>query len=90
VRAGDRLVLVTRHAAGAHRAGPDPAAPAPPQVSQLVFGAGQHACPGARLARAQLADALAALAPYRPAVTRTRVDRSSALPGWSTVEVRAR
>jgi cytochrome P450 len=88
VRAGDRLILVTRHAAGAHRGGPDPAAPAPSQVSQLVFGAGPHACPGARLARAQLADALAALAPYRPVVTRIRVDRGSALPGWSTVEVR--
>jgi cytochrome P450 len=89
VRRGDRLVLVARHAAGAHRTGPDPAAPAPPQVSQLVFGAGPHACPGARLARAQLADALAALAPHRPVVSRLRVDRTSALPGWSTVEVRA-
>jgi cytochrome P450 len=89
VRAGDRLILVARHAAGAHRAGPDPVAPAPPQVSQLVFGAGPHACPGARLARAQLADALAALARWRPVVTRKRVDRTSALPGWSTVEIRA-
>jgi cytochrome P450 len=89
VRRGDRLILVARHAAGAHRGGPDPAAPAPAQVSQLVFGAGPHACPGARLARAQLADGLAALAPHRPVVTRLRVDRTSALPGWSTVEVRA-
>ena len=89
VRAGDRLILVARHAAGAHRAGPDPDAPAPPHVAQLVFGAGPHACPGARLARAQFADALAALALHRPVVTRMRVDRGSALPGWSTVEVRA-
>jgi cytochrome P450 len=89
VRRGDRLILVTRHAADAHRAGPDPASPAPPQVSQLVFGAGPHACPGARLARAQLADALAAFAAHRPVVTRTKVDRTAALPGWSTVEVRA-
>jgi cytochrome P450 len=87
VRPGDRLILVARHAAGAHRAGPDPAAPAPAQQAQLVFGAGPHACPGARLARAQLADTLAALAPHRPVVTRIRVDRDSALPGWSTVEV---
>ncbi|RZU49086.1 cytochrome P450 [Krasilnikovia cinnamomea] len=88
VRAGDRLLLVTRHAADAHRSDPDPVAPAPPQVAQVVFGAGPHACPGARLARAQLADLLAALAPYRPEVVRARVDRRSALPGWRSLVVR--
>ncbi|MGP3976501.1 cytochrome P450 [Streptomyces sp. 8N114] len=90
VRGGDRLVLVARHAARAHRAAPCVTAPAPAAVSQLVFGAGPHACPGARLARAQLADVLAALAPYRPAVARARADRRAALPGWRSLVVRPR
>jgi cytochrome P450 len=89
VRAGDRLVLVARHAAGGHRGDPGCARPAPPKVAHLVFGAGAHACPGAGLARAQVADALAAFAPYRPVVIRARADRRSALPGWSSLVVRA-
>jgi cytochrome P450 len=89
VRTGDRLLLVARHAVGAHRHGPDPAAPAPVAVTQLVFGTGPHACPGARLARVQLTDLLVALAPYRPVVTRARVDRRAALPGWRSVTLRA-
>ncbi|MFI5685447.1 cytochrome P450 [Streptomyces sp. NPDC051636] len=89
VGAGDRLILVARHAAQAHSDPPDAHHPAPPAVAQLVFGAGTHACPGARLARAQLDDTLAALAPYRPTVLRTRVDRSAALPGWRSLTVRA-
>ncbi|HET9518211.1 MAG TPA: hypothetical protein VFO77_10830 [Actinoplanes sp.] len=89
VRAGDRLLLVTRHAVDAHRAPPDPVHPAPAATAQLVFGAGGHACPGARLARAQLADVLAALAPYRPVVVRAKVDRRAALPGWRQLTVRA-
>src|SRR5690606_27252127 len=72
VRAGDRLVLVARHAADAHRHDPDPVDPQPPQVAQVVFGAGPHACPGAGLARAQLDDVLRTLAPYRPVVVRER------------------
>ncbi|GAA0511410.1 cytochrome P450 [Paractinoplanes deccanensis] len=89
VRAGDRMLLIARHAAGAHRDDPCPSNPAPPPTSQLVFGAGPHACPGARLARTQLADVLAALAPYRPAVTRARADRRAALPSWRSLAVRA-
>lgn len=91
VRAGDRLVLVARHAAGAHRRDPDPdaAGPAGPAAAALVFGAGPHACPGARLARAVLVDVLAELAPYRPVVTGARVDRRAALPGWRALTVRA-
>ena len=89
IRKGDRLILVARHAAGAHRAGPDCDRPAPPQVAQLVFGAGAHACPGAALARAQLGETLQLLAPYRPVVVRARASRRSGLPGWATLVVRA-
>ncbi|MBL1104366.1 cytochrome P450 [Streptomyces sp. 5-8] len=89
VRAGDRLILVARHAARAHADPPDARRPAPPAVARLVFGAGPHACPGARLAHAQLDDTLAALAPYRPVVVRARVDRRGALPGWRSLTVRA-
>ncbi|MFD9030196.1 cytochrome P450 [Streptomyces sp. NPDC059567] len=89
VRAGDRLVLVARNAVGAHSTPPDAHHPAPPAVAQLVFGAGSHACPGARLARAQLDDLLAALAPHRPSVVRARVDRRAALPGWRELTIRA-
>ncbi|HEV7964890.1 MAG TPA: cytochrome P450, partial [Actinoplanes sp.] len=88
VRTGDRLLLVARHAVDAQRIDPDPAGPAPAQVAQLVFGAGPHACPGARLARAQLADLLAALAPYRPRVVRARADRRAALPSWRSLVIR--
>jgi cytochrome P450 len=85
----DRLLLVARHAAGAHRRDPDPDDPAPAQQSQLVFGAGPHACPGAALARAQMTDFLAALAPHRPEVVAARADRHAALPGWARLTVRA-
>ncbi|CAL9281725.1 cytochrome P450 [Streptomyces sp. SudanB25_2051] len=89
VRKGDRLILVARHAARAHVRPPDAHNPAPPGVARLVFGAGGHACPGARLARAQLDDTLAALAPHRPVVVRARADRGAALPGWRSLTVRA-
>ncbi|MEU8657068.1 cytochrome P450 [Actinoplanes philippinensis] len=89
VRRGDRLILVARHAAGAHDRDPSVADPAPPQTAQLVFGAGPHACPGARLARAQLTDTLAALAPFRPVIATARADRRSALPGWAVLTVTA-
>jgi cytochrome P450 len=89
IRKGDRLILVARHAAGAHRTGPDCDLPAPPQVAQLVFGAGPHACPGAALAKALLADTLQMLAPHRPVVVRARADRRSGLPGWESLVIRA-
>lgn len=89
VRAGDRMLVVARHAAGAHNRAPDPGDPAPARIAQLVFGAGSHACPGARLARAQLTDFLAALAPLRPVVVKARADRRAALPGWRELWVRA-
>ncbi|MFG2877011.1 cytochrome P450 [Streptomyces sp. NPDC048337] len=90
VRGGDRLLLVARHAAEAHRRDPDARRPAGAGTARLVFGSGPHVCPGARLAHVQLADVLAALAPYRPVVTRSRVDRRAALPGWRTLTVEAR
>ncbi|MFJ1707776.1 cytochrome P450 [Kitasatospora sp. NPDC088346] len=80
---GDRLVLVARHAAEAHRAAPG----RPATAAQAVFGAGPHACPGARLARVQLTDFLTVLAPHRPVVLRARVDRRSALPGYAALLV---
>lgn len=89
VRAGDRLILVARHAVHADDTPPDARCPVAPAVAQLVFGAGPHACPGARLARAQLDDMLAALAPFRPSVVAARADRRAALPGWRTLTVRA-
>lgn len=90
VRAGDRLLLVARHAAGGHRGAPDCDRPAAPQIAQLVFGAGPHACPGAAIARAQLSDTLAMLAPHEPRVVRARADRRSALPGWKSLVITAR
>jgi cytochrome P450 len=89
VGAGDRLVLVARHAADAHSSSPDSDRPAPQRVAQLVFGVGPHACPGAALARAQLCDILDMLAPCRPVVVRARADRHSALPGWKSLVIRS-
>jgi cytochrome P450 len=89
VRSGDRLLLIARHAVDAQHTDPDPARPAAAQVAQLVFGAGPHACPGARLARTQLADLLATLAPHRPRVVRARADRRAALPGWRSLVLEA-
>ncbi|MFF7453626.1 cytochrome P450 [Kitasatospora sp. NPDC008115] len=85
VRKGDRLILVARHAAGAHRPAPSPG----PAAAQAVFGAGPHACPGAGVARVLLADLLLALAPYAPVVTGARADRRAALPGWAELTLRA-
>jgi cytochrome P450 len=89
VRTADRLILVARHAVGAHRRDPDPARPAPPQVAGLIFGAGAHTCPGARMARTQMLDTLAALAPLRPTVVLARADRRSALPSWRRLVIAA-
>lgn len=89
VRRGDQLLLMVLHAARSRERGPDPHDPAPPREANLVFGAGARTCPGARLAREQLGDVLAAVAPYRPEVVRARAERGSALPSWSRLVVRA-
>lgn len=88
VRSGDRLLLIARHAVDAHRLEPNPETPVPARIARLIFGIGPHACPGARLARAQLTDLLVALAPYRPTVARARVDRRAALPSWRSLTLR--
>ncbi|MFJ5922788.1 cytochrome P450 [Kitasatospora sp. NPDC092948] len=79
LRRGDRLLLVARHAAEAHRDTPtgDPAL-----AAQAPFGLGRHACPGAALARAQLADLLTTLAPHHPHVRHTAAHPRSALPSY--------
>ena len=89
VRAGTRLVLVARSAARQGRPFPDPACPAPAAQAQLVFGAGAHACPGARLARAQMAEVLTVLAAHRPRVVSARPAYRSALPSWQRLVVAA-
>jgi cytochrome P450 len=89
VRPGDRLLLVARHAARGHADPPDCLHPAKPSEAHLVFGTGPHMCPGARLARDQLADTLSELAQYRPVVVRARVNRDAALPAWRSLIIRA-
>jgi cytochrome P450 len=89
VRAGTRLVLVARSAARQDHPLPDPACPAPAAQAQLVFGAGAHACPGARLARAQMAEVLTVLAAHRPRVVSARPAYRSALPSWQRLVVAA-
>lgn len=90
VARGEQVLLVVRHAMGAHRRDPDAAHPAPTALSQLAFGVGRHSCPGATLARVQLDDLLATLAPLRPRVVAARVDRRAALPAWGSLLLRAR
>ncbi|MBU6213060.1 MAG: hypothetical protein KGP01_01205 [Actinomycetales bacterium] len=89
VRAGDRLVLMTRTASRWARPLPSLAAPADPSQSMLVFGAGSHVCPGSRLARNQLAATVTALAPFTPRVTLAEPERYAALPHWRRLLVRA-
>jgi cytochrome P450 len=89
LRKADRLILVARHAAQAHRdsvADGDSVADRR-EAAQAVFGTGPHACPGANLARAQLTDFLTALAAHRPSVRKAAAARGTALPGYATLVV---
>ncbi|RAJ37560.1 cytochrome P450 [Kitasatospora sp. SolWspMP-SS2h] len=79
VRRGDRLLLVARHAAEAQHD-----TPAHPHATLAPFGLGPHTCPGAALARAQLATLLSTLAPHRPHALRTSAHPGSALPSYRT------
>lgn len=83
IRTADRLILVARHAAESHR----DAAHDVPAAQQAVFGVGPHACPGANLARAQLTDFLAALAPHHPTVRKAVAARGTALPSYASLVV---
>ncbi|WP_033217776.1 cytochrome P450 [Kitasatospora phosalacinea] len=84
IRRGDRLLLVARHAAQSHRD-----TPTHPYAARAPFGLGPHSCPGAALARAQLALLLTALAPHRPRVLRTAPHPAAALPAYRTCLVQA-
>lgn len=83
IRRADRLILVARHAAESHR----DTATHERAAAQAVFGAGPHACPGANLARAQLTDFLAALAPHHPVVRSAVAARRTALPSYASLVV---
>ncbi|WP_211349040.1 cytochrome P450 [Nocardioides litoris] len=84
----DQLLLMVRHAVDAHRRDPSVTDPAPTAQARLVFGAGPHACPGAALARAQLATTLSSLALQPARVVRAVPDRHAALPAWRELVVR--
>ncbi|MFJ1753643.1 cytochrome P450 [Kitasatospora sp. NPDC088134] len=79
LRPGDRLLLVARHAAQAHRDTPDH-----PLATRAPFGLGPHTCPGAALARAQLTTLLTTLTPHHPRLHRTTPNPRSALPSYRT------
>jgi len=81
VRAGDRLLLVATNAAR-HGAGLPGESPATATQTRIVFGAGPRACPGASIARSQVALALEVLAPTCPRIVQAVPDRGAALPSW--------
>jgi cytochrome P450 len=89
VRAGDRLLLVATNAAR-HGAGLPGESFASAAQTRIVFGAGPRACPGASIARAQVALALEVLAPTRPQIVQAVPDRRAALPSWKHLIVEAR
>jgi cytochrome P450 len=89
VRAGDRLLLVATNAAR-HGAGLPGESFASAAQTRIVFGAGPRVCPGASIARAQVALALEVLAPTRPQIVQAVPDRRAALPSWKHLIVEAR
>ena len=79
VRAGDRLLLVARHAAGAHLAGPDRDAPGARRGSPSSSSApARTPAPAPGWPAPSSPTLLAALAPHRPVVVRARADRRGA------------
>lgn len=90
VRAGDRILLSTVHAAKSLR-GFDPAEAIPPQARQLWFGAGAHFCIGMPLAMAEINAALDVLLDrylQQPWTIRSRrVSRGVLIPGYKSLEL---
>jgi cytochrome P450 len=90
VRAGDRILLSTIHAAKS-LGGFDPSRAMPPQARQLWFGAGPHFCIGMPLAMAEINAALDVLLdryleqPW--AISARQVSRGVLIPGYKSLEL---
>ncbi|MEV7660782.1 cytochrome P450 [Paenarthrobacter sp. NPDC089316] len=90
VRAGDRILLSTIHAAKS-LGGFDPSQPTPQQARQLWFGAGPHFCIGMPLAMAEInttLDLLLDTYAQRPwTIAARQVSRGVLIPGYRKLEL---
>ncbi len=90
VRAGDRILLSTIHAAKSLR-GFDPDAAVPPEARQLWFGAGAHFCIGMPLAMAEINAALDVLLnrylQHPWTISTRRISRGVLIPGYKSLEL---
>ncbi|MDR6987727.1 cytochrome P450 [Paenarthrobacter nitroguajacolicus] len=90
VRAGDRILLSTIHAAKSLR-GFNPGQAMPPQARQLWFGAGAHFCIGMPLAMAEINATLELLLDrysHQPwTISSRRVSRGVLIPGYKSLEL---
>ncbi|SDW24832.1 Cytochrome P450 [Arthrobacter sp. yr096] len=90
VRAGDRILLSTIHAAKS-LGGFDPSRAMPPQARQLWFGAGPHFCIGMPLAMAEIHASLDVLLnryieqPWT--ISGRRISRGVLIPGYKSLEL---